>query len=121
MIGTAASFHALPCVLGCTGRWLLCSSTQESEPDSHALPPSRSQRFLGPIVDHFVTKVQVTITASATCSHAEGHQGDLSLKRTPARDLKGMTAWRFPRVISSGRYGPDKENSPYTSKFRGMV
>ena len=38
MIGTAASFHALPCVQGAQGAsWLLCSSTQESEPDSHPL------------------------------------------------------------------------------------
>jgi len=35
MIGTAASFHALPCALGAQGSsWLRRSSTQEREPDS---------------------------------------------------------------------------------------
>jgi hypothetical protein len=38
MIGTAASFHALPSAHGAQGSsWLLRSSTQVSEPDSHPL------------------------------------------------------------------------------------
>jgi hypothetical protein len=40
--------------------------------------PSRSQRSVRPIIDYFVTEVQATITASATCSHSEGHRSDLS-------------------------------------------
>src|SRR6266851_6212043 len=63
IIGTASSFHALPCVQGAQGAG--CSAPPRKRASQTAIrsQSSRSQRSLRLMVDHFVTEVQATITA----------------------------------------------------------
>src|SRR5919109_246097 len=67
MIGTAASFHDLPCVHGAQGSaWLRRSSTQEREPDSH---PRAAVR----VTMHTEADGRPLRDRSTGCDHRVGH------------------------------------------------